>query len=176
MASQRRSSAFNIPPLADPAVHRRSSSWSYTSEEMQLDGGSSHGLDGQDELAELLTNQRWHEVGNGPHPICASSDFDVMVDQISSILSVRLRDLLVAKTRTLLGGGDPLDPIFHRPPASFSSYSSHASIENGVKNNNIKNIVLIKHIRFHSNHILIFNIVSLVTVLRKWFFLNLLMP
>jgi hypothetical protein len=117
------------------------SAWSYTSEEMQLDGGYSKGLDGHDDcLAELLTNQRWHEVGNGPHPICASSDFDVMVDQISSILSVRLRDLLVAKTRTLLGGGDPLDPIFHRPSASFSSHSSHASIENGVKNNNIKNI------------------------------------
>ena len=122
MASQRRSSAFNIQPLADPAVHRRSSSWSYTSEEMQLDGGSSHGLDGQDELAELLTNQRWHEVGNGPHPICASSDFTVMVDQISSIFSVRLRDLLVS--RLMCGEDDPLDP--HPQPQ--------------VKNDNIKNI------------------------------------
>ncbi len=121
MASKQLSS-INIPPLAEPPVLRRSSSWSYTLEEMQLDGGSSHCLDGQDELAELLTNQRWHEVGNGPHPICASSDFDVMVDQISSILSMRLRNLLV--TRLLCGEGDPSDPNFQ---------SSH------IKNKNINN-------------------------------------
>ena len=123
MASQRRSSGFNIQPLAEPPVLRRSSSWSYTSEEMQLDGGYSNDADGHENcLAELLTNQRWHEVGNGPRPTCASSDFSIMVDQISSILSARLRDLLF--NRLLCGGDDLLNS--HPQPH--------------VQNDNIKNI------------------------------------
>ncbi|KAL3794428.1 hypothetical protein ACHAW5_005627 [Stephanodiscus triporus] len=118
MAARRRNSAlvqsFAAPPIGDcderTEVRRRSSSWSVSTDAMNFDGVSSPDLDGNDvtgsaRLAELLTNQRWHEVGNGPHPICASTDFDIMVDQMSSILSARLRDLLVSR---MLFGGDGL--------------------------------------------------------------------
>mmetsp|Transcript_13328 Transcript_13328/g.28181 ORF Transcript_13328/g.28181 Transcript_13328/m.28181 type:complete len:607 (+) Transcript_13328:776-2596(+) len=46
-------------------------------------------------LAERLTSQRWHEIGNGPPPIAATSDFDEIVDQLSSVLAFRLRELLI---------------------------------------------------------------------------------
>lgn len=97
MASKRRSSE-TIQPLSAGAplisnngdVHQRSNSWSLSECEYQSD---------DDEfscsLAEQLSNQRWHEVGNGMYPLCASNEFDIMVDQLSSILAARLRDLLI---------------------------------------------------------------------------------
>ena len=59
---------------------------------------SSHGSEEDDENVPLynrLTNQRWHEIGNGEHPICASNDFDLMVEQLTSVLASRLTELLV---------------------------------------------------------------------------------
>lgn len=72
------------------ASHRRSNSWT-------LSEYSEHLSDDEEEhsLAEQLTNQRWHEIGNGPYPLCATGDFEVMVDQLSSILAMRLRDMLI---------------------------------------------------------------------------------
>jgi hypothetical protein len=119
--TSRRSSEIVTPfpengPHADTRPVRRSSSWStpsFTEEILEaFDNSNTSLLDEQEDLAELLTNQRWHEVGNEPNSNCAaSSDFDVMVDQVSSLLSRRLRDLLVA--RKLMregGGGDTLIP------------------------------------------------------------------
>lgn len=72
--------------------HRRSNSWclgEFADDIVDnLDGESSP-------LADQLARQPWHEIGNGPHPTGATSDVDVMVDQLSSILGDRLRDLLV---------------------------------------------------------------------------------
>ncbi|KAL3823001.1 hypothetical protein ACHAXA_008141 [Cyclostephanos tholiformis] len=92
----------------DTRPSRRSSSWSTGttfSEELFDDGGSTGLVDMNEELADLLTNQRWHEVGNDPSPSCAaSSDFDVMVGQVNALLSTRLRDLLVAR-KLMMGDG-----------------------------------------------------------------------
>lgn len=93
---QSRRASEIIKPLTAPVTiggsphKRRSNSWclSEYSEYFSDDDDSST-------LAEQLTTQRWHEVGNGSHPLCASSEFQVMIDQLSSILSMRLRDLLV---------------------------------------------------------------------------------
>ena len=79
--------------------HRRSlsSPFSESSEALSC-SSSSHPLSSEQgtlSLSAILTNQRWHEVGNGPFPIAATDDFDVMVDQLSSILGFRLLELLI---------------------------------------------------------------------------------
>lgn len=102
MASRRRQSEI-IKPLVVPNTDetiRRSNSWNFS------DYASS---DDEDDipsvpLAEQLTNQRWHEVGNGHYPISASPDLDTMVDQLSSILAMRLRDLLIYWMRSNSNG------------------------------------------------------------------------
>mmetsp|Transcript_10507 Transcript_10507/g.22651 ORF Transcript_10507/g.22651 Transcript_10507/m.22651 type:complete len:547 (-) Transcript_10507:482-2122(-) len=100
MASKRRSSEI-IKPLTAAGIsgassngssHRRSNSWCLSELEQYLSDDDTEDVDS---LAEQLTHQRWHEIGNGPPPLCASSNFDVMVDQLSSILAMRLRELLV---------------------------------------------------------------------------------
>ena len=48
------------------------------------------------QLCDQLTAQRWHEIGNSEHAmLCATSDFDLMVKQLSSVLNMRLRDLVL---------------------------------------------------------------------------------
>lgn len=46
-------------------------------------------------LYARLVNQRWHEIGSGEYPLCATDDFDLMVEQLSSVLAARLADLLI---------------------------------------------------------------------------------
>ncbi len=46
-------------------------------------------------LYKRLTNQRWHEIGNGEYPICSTNDFDLMVDQLTAVLAARLIELLI---------------------------------------------------------------------------------
>ena len=56
-----------------------------------------------------LTNQRWHEIGNGEYPLCATDDFDLMVEQLTSVLASRLTAVLIdrlTKARKQGSGGD----------------------------------------------------------------------
>lgn len=46
-------------------------------------------------LHNRLTNQRWHEIGNGEYPVCATNDFDLMVKQLTEVLAARLTELLL---------------------------------------------------------------------------------
>lgn len=48
-------------------------------------------------LYKRLTNQRWHEIGNGEYPICSTNDFDLMVDQLTAVLAARLTELLISR-------------------------------------------------------------------------------
>mmetsp|Transcript_28923 Transcript_28923/g.44671 ORF Transcript_28923/g.44671 Transcript_28923/m.44671 type:complete len:643 (+) Transcript_28923:256-2184(+) len=41
-----------------------------------------------------LTNQRWHEIGHEEYPLCATNDFDLMVEQLTAVLAARLTELL----------------------------------------------------------------------------------
>lgn len=67
----------------------------YCHDDEDDDSATAAARPGNPPLASLLTNQTWHEVGNNPYPINATDEFDVMVDQLSSILAMRLRNLLV---------------------------------------------------------------------------------
>ena len=102
-------------------------------------------------VGDQSDQSRWHEIGNGPPPISASkvsrrcvissllsspnlapacinrSDFTVMVEQISAILSARLRDLLI--WRMMWGGSSD-------PSNSFTRLSSSNTISNNNNNNN----------------------------------------
>ena len=57
-----------------------------------------------------LTNQRWHEIGNGEYPLCATDDFDLMVEQLTSVLASRLTAVLIDRLTKARkqgsGGGD----------------------------------------------------------------------
>jgi hypothetical protein len=87
---------------------------------------------GNPPLASLLTNQTWHEVGNSPHPINATDEFDVMVDQLSSILAMRLRNLLVhritgsdgVRSSTSSASIDSSNSTTNPSPSSSSSSAS----------------------------------------------------
>lgn len=119
MSRQARRSSEIIKPLAAPIInevdgsthsHRRSNSW--TLSECEYFSDSDDEANGTaTQLAEQLTCQRWHEIGNGPGPISSSSDLNVMVDQLSCILALRLRDLLLywmgalQQQRDTIGGG-----------------------------------------------------------------------
>jgi hypothetical protein len=46
-------------------------------------------------LKECLTEQPWHEIGQGPCPFGATNDHAVMVNQLTSLLGTRLKELLV---------------------------------------------------------------------------------
>ena len=85
-------------------------------------------------LAELLTNQTWHEVGNCPYPLNATDEFEVMVDQLSSILAMRLRNLLVHR----ITGSDGVSRSgYGSSRSSFSSGSgSSISILEGTNHSN----------------------------------------
>lgn len=81
-------------------------------------------------LAELLTNQTWHEVGNCPYPLNATDEFEVMVNQLSSILAMRLRNLLVHR----ITGSD--DGISRSDGNSNVSSSSGSSVEETNQDHN----------------------------------------
>jgi hypothetical protein len=51
--------------VVDRITHTRSGSWTINMDEKVKAVSETN-------LAELLTNQRWHEIGNGPPPISAS--------------------------------------------------------------------------------------------------------
>ncbi|KAL7555298.1 hypothetical protein ACHAWF_019048 [Thalassiosira exigua] len=84
-----------------PTVRRRSSSWSMDSTQ------SSDNEDEPPSLASQLTSQRWHEVGNGPYPIGATENFDLIVEQLSAVLAMRLKDLLLYRMGPLGGNEGP---------------------------------------------------------------------
>ena len=63
-------------------------------------------------LYNRLTNQRWHEIGNGEYPICATKDFDLMVEQLTEVLAARLTELLIhrlQKGRKMRQNGEEYD-------------------------------------------------------------------
>ena len=47
-------------------------------------------------LKEHLTEQQWHEIGQGPFPYGASNDVDVMINQLTALLGYRLKELLLS--------------------------------------------------------------------------------
>lgn len=70
---------------------------------------SSDNTDPDKPLWARLTNQRWHEIGNGEYPLCATDDFDLMVEQLTSVLASRLTAVLIdrlTKARKQGSGGD----------------------------------------------------------------------
>mmetsp|Transcript_29238 Transcript_29238/g.62172 ORF Transcript_29238/g.62172 Transcript_29238/m.62172 type:complete len:516 (+) Transcript_29238:86-1633(+) len=153
MTSKRRSSEI-IKLSASVPINvplRRRSSWSLSEQEP-----SDNYLSDEDELtplalAEQLTTQRWHEVGNGPHPLCASNNFDVMVDQLSSILASRVRDLLIYWA----------GPLRNPPPSSgrmdylrLDSELGDYNLEDSLSNSIRKYVTCIgklyNHVGFHS--------------------------
>ena len=112
MASHRRKS--DIIPAAAKAVeknlNRRTSACAeYDSYPPDFDdeGGCSedHVPPSMATLATKLTSQPWHQVGAGLPPVGASSEFDVIVEQLSSLLAARLRDLLVHRVTSSRGDG-----------------------------------------------------------------------
>lgn len=63
-------------------------------------------------LHNQLTNQRWHEIGKGEYPLCATDNFDLMVEQLTSVLASRLNELLIyrlSKARKEQKHGEEID-------------------------------------------------------------------
>lgn len=116
-SSERIVAASAIAEIPDPDEAGLSHSWGHSEfstsnrsfdfdiNDLDLDSSDHNNFEGgnlegnvllqQQSLSEQLMNQRWHEIGNGAAPISASAEFDVMVDQLTAVLSTRLCDLLV---------------------------------------------------------------------------------
>jgi len=96
----------NVLPTPPCLIHprRRSSphiddlddSWATSSSLKNFgDSNRSSQQQHQQQLFNQLTNQRWHEIGNGEYPLCATNNFDLMVEQLTSVLASRLTELLI---------------------------------------------------------------------------------
>ncbi|KAL7533890.1 hypothetical protein ACHAXR_009002 [Thalassiosira sp. AJA248-18] len=137
--AQRRNTEI-IEPLGRPKpAHRHSNSW--TLEDLDCFSDDDDSSSAQS-LAEQLTGQSWHEVGIGPYPIGASNELSVMVDQLSSILASRLRDLLVywmqlsrsnmSEGRRGWGGGGGGGTTHHATKKNSTPSCSDASCKNNT--------------------------------------------
>jgi len=139
------SSITDIPEFKD-VQERLSNSWTHSefssSDDCILDDLNDCNLNEDSDgtrntsLADQLSNQRWHEIGNSTNPtISASSNFDIMVNQLTSLLTSRLKDLVIYWMGKQLvlgldeGGGNS-------PPLARNNTSKGNKRRNLTNNNN----------------------------------------
>lgn len=137
----------DIPEFKDVQQKRLSNSWNHSefssSDDCILDDLNDCNLNEDSDvnisLADQLSNQRWHEIGNSSNPtISASSNFEIMVNQLTSLLTSRLRDLVIYwMGKQLVLGLD--EGSSNSPPSrnNTSKGNKRSSRRNSQINNNV---------------------------------------
>ena len=142
----------DIPEYKDVQQKRLSNSWTHSefssSDDCILDDLNDCNLNEDSDgtrnisLADQLSNQRWHEIGNSTSPdISASSNFDIMVNQLTALLTSRLKDLVIYwMGKQLVLGLDEGNNNNSSPPSrNNNKKAGHpgSSRRNSTNNNNV---------------------------------------